>query len=90
MYRCRRVVERYEEQQRQPGLPMELHVIRLGDIAFATNTFELFLDYGLRIITRSPAVQTFLVQLSAGGRACYLATQKAEGGGELQRLHLLQ
>lgn len=44
---------------------MELHVVRLGDIAFATNRFELFLDFGTRIKARSPAVQTFLVQLTA-------------------------
>lgn len=79
-YRCRRIIARYAEQQQHPDLPMELHVIRLGDIAFATNPFELFLDYGLRIIARSPALQTFLVQLAAGGMPSYLATHKAVAG----------
>ena len=78
--RCRRICDRYEEQKRQPDLPMELHVIRLGDIVFATNPFELFLDFGLRIVGRSPAVQTFLVQLAAGGQPSYLATEKAVQG----------
>jgi len=78
--RVRRVLTRYEEQKTEPTLPMELHVIRLGDVVFATNAFELFLDFGVRITAQSPAVQTFLVQLA--GQGSYLATQKAtEGDG---------
>ncbi|MCE9615929.1 MAG: hypothetical protein K8T26_16785 [Lentisphaerae bacterium] len=79
-YRCRRIVERHAEQQAQPELPMEMHVMRVGDVVFATNAFELFMDYGHRIVARSPAVQTFLVQLAAGGRASYLPTARAEAG----------
>ncbi|MHB9105672.1 MAG: hypothetical protein ACYDCO_01335 [Armatimonadota bacterium] len=79
-FRCRRIIQRYEEQQQQSTLPMELHVIRLGDVAFASNPFELFLDYGLRMVARSPALQTFLVQLTAGGPTSYLATEKAVAG----------
>lgn len=78
--RCRRICERYEEQMSQARLPIELHVIRLGDIVFATNPFELFLDFGLRIVGRSPAIQTFLVQLAAGGQPSYLATHRAVQG----------
>jgi len=79
-FRCKRILARYEEQKKSPTLPVELHVVRLGDVAFATNPFELFLDYGLRITARSPAVQTFLAQLAAGGWGGYLATRKAEEG----------
>jgi hypothetical protein len=49
-------------------------------VAFATNPFELFLDYGNKIKARSPAEQTFLVQL-ANGSDGYLPTAKAERGG---------
>ena len=60
--------------------PIEFHVIRLGDIAIATNPFELYLDYGTRIKARSPAVLTLLVQLSC--QHCgYLPTEKAVQGG---------
>jgi len=61
--------------------PVELHVLRLGDIAMATNPFELYLDYGVRMKARSPAVLTMLVQLSC--QCCgYLPTKEAvEGGG---------
>jgi hypothetical protein len=60
--------------------PTEFHVLRLGDIAIATNPFELYLDYGVRIQARSPAVLTFLVQLSCAYSG-YLPTEKAVKGG---------
>lgn len=76
---CLRVLERYEAQQESPTIPMDLHVIRLGDIAFATNRFELFLDFGIRIKGRSPATQTFLIQLAAnvGWTGNYLPSERA-------------
>ena len=40
-------------------MPVEVHIIRIGDVVIATNPFELYLDYGMRIKGRSPAVQTF-------------------------------
>lgn len=61
--------------------PATIHVIRLGDIVMASNPFELFVDYGLRIRGRSKALLTFIVQLS-GSHSGYLPTQRAiEGGG---------
>ena len=45
----------------------DMNVVRLGDIAMASNPFELYLYYGQMIKARSKAVQTFLVQLAAGG-----------------------
>ena len=61
-------------------LDTEVHVIRLGNIAIATNPFELFLDYGNQIKARSKAEQTFLIQLANGAEG-YLPTEKAEKGG---------
>lgn len=59
----------------------ELHLIRLGDIALATNPFELYIDYGIRIKSRSRAALTFLVQLSSQNSG-YLPTERAiQGGG---------
>lgn len=77
--RARRVLERHEQQRHSPTIPMELHAIRLGDMAFATNRFELFLDFGIRIKARSPALQTFLVQLVASEQwdGTYLASERA-------------
>jgi hypothetical protein len=73
-----RVVERFEKPEEH--FAMELHVLRLGDVAIATNPFELYLEYGLRMKTRSKAVQTFVVQL-ADGTGGYLPTAAAQRGG---------
>lgn len=75
------VVDRYEQQQAgtEGTYKMELHVLRLGDVAIATNDFELFTDYGIQIKARSPAVQTFIVQLAGPGS--YLPTARAVRGG---------
>ncbi len=59
---------------------VEFHVLRLGDVAMATNPFELFLDYGIRIKARSPAVLTMIVQLSCQSNG-YLPTERAVRGG---------
>jgi len=75
-----RVVTRYEQQGERPVFSMELHVLRLGDVALATNPFELFLEYGFRIKARSRALQTFVIQLACDhGR--YLPTAAGVVGG---------
>lgn len=73
------VVRRCEQMKRNPVIPAELHVLRLGDIAFATNPFECYLDYGIQIKVRSRAVQTFLVQLAGGGT--YLPSPRSVRAG---------
>ena len=74
------VLRRCGLQDRLEALEVELHVVRLGRIAFATNPFELFLDYGNQIKARSRAEQTFLVEL-ANGTEGYLPTEYAERHG---------
>ena len=74
------LLQRLELQDKIDIVDTEVHIMRLGNIAFATNPFELFLDYGNQIRVRSLAEQTFLVQL-ANGHEGYLPTEKAEKGG---------
>ena len=74
------VLRRFELQEELDTIDTEVHVIRLGSVAIATNPFELFLDYGNQIKARSKASQTFLVQLACGGEG-YLPTAKAQAGG---------
>ncbi|MBQ4088210.1 MAG: hypothetical protein IJC78_08195 [Clostridia bacterium] len=73
-------IQRFREQQFTEIHTIEYHVIRFGDIAIATNPFELFLDYGNRMKARSLAKQTFIYQLSCGTSG-YLPTEKAEKAG---------
>lgn len=74
------ILRREELQEVMDIVEAECHIIRLGDIAFASNPFELFLDYGNQIKARSWAQQTFLIQLANGDEG-YLPTEKAEKGG---------
>jgi len=67
-------------QQTQEIYNIEYHAVRFGPVAFVTNPFELFLDYGNRIKARSYAEQTFIVQLCCG-QGGYLPTEKAEKAG---------
>lgn len=75
------VVERYEQLQQNPDAtyPVEIHVVRIGDVAVCTNPFELYCEYGIRIKARSPATQTFVVQMSGFGS--YLPTERAQAAG---------
>ena len=78
------VVTRFERQRAGTVQPfvMELHVLRLGDVAIATNAFELFTDYGIQIKARSPALQTFVIQLAGSTEmGSYLPTKRAVQGG---------
>lgn len=76
-----RVVDRFERQQAGTVQPyeMELHAIRLGDIAIVTNDFELFTEFGIQMKARSPALQTFVIQLAGPGT--YVPTERAAAGG---------
>ncbi len=76
----RGLIDRYKNQDKNPYYPVRVNVIRLGDVVIASNPFELFLDFGLRIKTQSKATLTFVVQL-ANGRGTYVPTQRAEFGG---------
>lgn len=75
----KKIESRFIEQQGNPNLSVELHAVRLGDIGFVTNPFELYLDYAMQIKGRSPATQTFVVQLVGPGS--YLPTARSIEGG---------
>jgi len=79
MHVCAGAMNRFEFQKDHNLYNAEIHIIRFGNIAIATNPFELFLDYGNQIKARSKAEQTFIIQLACDG-AAYLPTKKAEQG----------
>ena len=75
------VVARYGNQNEMPEIFFDINVVRLGNIAIATNPFELYLVFGQNIKARSHAFQTFLVQLTGDGKnvhAGYLPSPEAE------------
>ncbi len=75
-------IELYKIQEKEPTLPMRMHVVRIGDVAFATCRFELYMDYMHRIQARSPFLQTFFIQLAGENGCNYLATKRGiEGKG---------
>ncbi len=78
------VCQRYDAQQQGDRCyALEMHVLRLGDVAIATNPFELYVDYGVQIQARSPADQTFLIQLaSPRDDAFYVPTPRAVTAGQ--------
>ena len=55
-------------------------MLRLGEVAIATDPFELYVEYAQRIEARSRAPLTMLVQLSSGDSG-YLPTERAVQGG---------
>ena len=72
-----RLIEIYEENS---PYEMELHALRIGDVAVCTNDFELFTDFGIQMKARSPALQTFVIQLAGPGR--YVPTWRAVDHGD--------
>jgi hypothetical protein len=73
------IITRGFVQEEIDTVPIEVHIIRLGPVAFATNPYELFLDFGNQIRARAHASQTFLVQQCCGSFG-YVPTEKAERG----------
>jgi hypothetical protein len=78
-YWYRGVVHRFQHQATRKSLASRVHVLRLGEIAFATNPFEYFVDFGIGIKVKSPAMQTFIVQLAGPGT--YIPSARAAAGG---------
>ena len=82
--RCKRVLAIVEESKTKPKLPMEFHVLRIGDVGFVSEQYEYYFEFGQRIQARSPFTQTFVIEMSAivdGGSTGYLATERATKNG---------
>lgn len=71
------IIKRFQVQESVDTIPAEIHVIRMGSVAFASSPFELYLDYANQIKARALCEQTFLIQL-ANGTEGYLPTEKGE------------
>ena len=74
------ILKRIRVQENIDTLTEEIHIIRMGSVAFATSPFELYLDYANQIRARMNCEQAFLIQL-ANGCEGYLPTEKGEKHG---------
>ena len=72
-------IKRYELGQAE--YPVDFHALRVGDIAFITNPFEMYIEYADRIRAACPEAQVIDVQLAGDDCLGYLATQKAIDAG---------
>ena len=80
LLRARRHLERHAAMGPDPVIPVDCNFLRIGDLAVATNPFELYLEYGQRIKARCPAAQTIAAQLTNDGLS-YLPTRDALAHG---------
>jgi hypothetical protein len=67
------IVNRGKLQKQCTLYDAPLHSLRIGNSAFVTNPFELYIEYGLRMRARAKAIHTFTVQLTDDS-AGYLPT----------------
>ena len=74
------IMKRFKVQDSVETIDPEVHIIRMGSVAFASSPFELYLDYANQIKARANSEQTFLIQL-ANGTEGYLPTEKGEKHG---------
>ena len=73
-------IKRYESGQTE--YPANFHALRIGDVVFITNPFEMYIEYADRIRAACPEAQVIDVQLAGDDCLGYMPTQKAiEAGG---------
>ena len=65
-------------------IPAEVQVFGIGDARLVGLSGEIFVEYGLQIMERSPASKTFVVELANGRLPGYVCTEEAyaQGGYE--------
>ena len=69
-------LNRWKLQQETTRFTFPIFVFRIGAAAFATNPFELYVDYSYRMKARCKARQAFIIQLSSNAKGGYLPTRK--------------
>ena len=71
-----RAIERNRTESPDQTMDTIVHTVQVGEIAFATNRFELYMDFMHQMQARSPFIQTFVVQLAGDEGGTYLATER--------------
>lgn len=74
-----RVMRLHEMEERH--IPAEVHVLRVGDVAFVGFPAEMFVEWAMQVKEQSPFRYTFPIDLS-NGSVGYIPTRRAfENGG---------
>lgn len=74
-------LNRWKLQQTTTRHRFPVFVFRISKAVFATNPFELYVDFSLRMKARCKAKQAFIIQLSSNSKGGYLPTWVAVNGG---------
>jgi hypothetical protein len=74
-------IVKYEDQETYKTVDFEIISIRVGDIAIVTNPFELFIEYGNRIIAGSKPQNVWPVQLVNGYEGYFPTPEAVKAGG---------
>ncbi|MDW7658122.1 MAG: hypothetical protein SCM11_13215 [Bacillota bacterium] len=74
-------INRWKLQNETTRFLFPVYIFRLCRAVFATNPFELYVDYGFRMKARCKADQAFIIQLSSNAKGGYLPTTTAVAGG---------
>jgi hypothetical protein len=82
---AQRLVKLPPKDDANPGVPLRLSVLKVGNIVFAGVSGEVFTEIGLEIKRRSPYAHT-IVMTHCNGSSGYLVTDKAyaKGGYEVR------
>ncbi len=64
-----------------PTTKVLIQAIRIGDLAICTLPFEVFVDTGLELKDKSPAADTFVVELANGGYGYLPTPEQHQFGG---------
>ncbi len=64
-----------------PTTKVLIQAVRIGDLAVCTLPFEVFAEIGLELKDRSPAADTFVVELANGGYGYLPTPEQHQFGG---------
>jgi hypothetical protein len=73
------IVARYEAQQKTDLMRVETHIFRIGETAFFTTPFELYVEYAFRVRARAKFNHLISIQLCCGSLG-YLPVKRAHVG----------
>ena len=75
------IIMKFEEKEKYKQLEIDITAIRIGNIAWVTNPFELFIEYGNRITAGVNAESLWPIQLVNGYEGYFPTADAVEAGG---------